>query len=121
CPVIDTLLLFSSEYEDKVHLLSHWGFKAFKLFSESPMMIYGGNSPILDVLFLYILLDKLKYGGSSQAQDSVNKNKRFDFPDYEDSRDRGFVHRSLDLHILSFIMRIQYPKSYRLTFIFWHT
>ncbi|GKE76290.1 hypothetical protein Tco_1542410, partial [Tanacetum coccineum] len=24
-------------------------------------------------------------------------------PDYEDSRARGFVHRSLDLHILSFI------------------
>ncbi|GJZ17728.1 hypothetical protein Tco_0553851 [Tanacetum coccineum] len=42
CPVIDTLLLFSSEYEDKVHLLSHWGFKDFNLFSESPMMIYGG-------------------------------------------------------------------------------
>ncbi|GKD58391.1 hypothetical protein Tco_1295900 [Tanacetum coccineum] len=29
CPVIDTLLLFSSENEDKVHLLSHRGFKAF--------------------------------------------------------------------------------------------
>ncbi|GJW24966.1 hypothetical protein Tco_0038777 [Tanacetum coccineum] len=27
----------------------------------------------------------------------------FDCPDYEDSRARGFVHRSLDLHILSFI------------------
>nr|GEX67213.1 hypothetical protein [Tanacetum cinerariifolium] len=29
CPVIDTLLSFSSENEDKVHLLSHRGFKAF--------------------------------------------------------------------------------------------
>nr|GEV52722.1 hypothetical protein [Tanacetum cinerariifolium] len=29
CPVIDTLLLFSFENEDKVHLLSHRGFKAF--------------------------------------------------------------------------------------------
>ncbi|GJT04432.1 hypothetical protein Tco_0838894 [Tanacetum coccineum] len=53
CPVIDTLLPFSSENEDKVHLLSHRGFKAFQLFSESPMMIYGGNIPILDVPFLH--------------------------------------------------------------------
>ncbi|GJZ22227.1 hypothetical protein Tco_0559266 [Tanacetum coccineum] len=70
CPVIDTLLPFSSENEDKVfntgilaskeekspHLLSYRGFKAFQLisdFSESPMMIYGRNSPILDVPFLY--------------------------------------------------------------------
>ncbi|GJY49437.1 putative ribonuclease H-like domain-containing protein, partial [Tanacetum coccineum] len=53
CPVIDTLLPFSSENEDKVHLLSHRGFKAFQLFSESPMMIYGGDIPILDVPFLY--------------------------------------------------------------------
>nr|GEV98019.1 hypothetical protein [Tanacetum cinerariifolium] len=57
CPVIDTLLPFSSENEDKVfnlgilaskeekspHLLSHRGFKAFQLISESPMIIYGGN------------------------------------------------------------------------------
>ncbi|GKA52716.1 hypothetical protein Tco_0746031 [Tanacetum coccineum] len=70
CPVIDTLLPFSSENENKVfnygilasneekspHLLSHWGFKAFQIisdFSESPMMIYGGDSPILDVPFLH--------------------------------------------------------------------
>ncbi|GJU12401.1 hypothetical protein Tco_1134797 [Tanacetum coccineum] len=62
-PVIDTLLLFSSENEDKVinpgilaageekspHLLSHRGFKAFHLISESPMMIYEGDIPNLDV------------------------------------------------------------------------
>ncbi|GKD05369.1 hypothetical protein Tco_1180343 [Tanacetum coccineum] len=53
CPVIDTLLPFSSENEDKVHLLSHRGFKAFQLFSESPMMIYGEDIPILDVPFLH--------------------------------------------------------------------
>ncbi|GJW68557.1 hypothetical protein Tco_0122981 [Tanacetum coccineum] len=70
CPVIDTLLPFSSENEDKVfnpgilaskeekspHLLSHQGFKAFQLiydFSESPMMIYGGNISSLDVQFLH--------------------------------------------------------------------
>ncbi|GJS29633.1 hypothetical protein Tco_0490253 [Tanacetum coccineum] len=70
CPVIDTLLSFSSKNENKVfnsgilasneekspHLLSHRGFKAFQIifdFSENPMMIYGGDSPILDVPFLH--------------------------------------------------------------------
>ncbi|GJU51516.1 hypothetical protein Tco_1221071 [Tanacetum coccineum] len=67
CPVINTLLPFSSENENKVfnsgilasneekspHLLSHWGFKAFRLIYESPMMISGGDIPILDVLFLH--------------------------------------------------------------------
>ncbi|GJZ35254.1 putative reverse transcriptase domain-containing protein [Tanacetum coccineum] len=70
CPVNDTLLPFSSENENKVfnsgilasneekspHLLSHRGFKAFQIisdFSKSPMMIYGGDSPILDVPFLH--------------------------------------------------------------------
>ncbi|GJT91133.1 hypothetical protein Tco_1079978 [Tanacetum coccineum] len=110
-PVFDTLLLFSSENEDNVfnpgilasneekfpHLLSHRGFKAFQLiydFSKSLMMIYGEDIPILDVLIA---------------------------PDFEASRARGFVLRSLELHILSFILGIQYPKSYRLTFIFEHT
>ncbi|GKC92204.1 hypothetical protein Tco_1157646 [Tanacetum coccineum] len=70
CLVIDTLFPFSSKNEDKVvntgilaskeekspHLLSHRGFKAFQLisdFSKSPMIIYGGNIPILDVPFLH--------------------------------------------------------------------
>ncbi|GJX16857.1 hypothetical protein Tco_0217689 [Tanacetum coccineum] len=76
-PVFDTLLLFSSENEDKVfnpgilifkeekspHLLSHRGFK--------------------------------------------------DCPDYEDSRARGFVHRSLDLQSFACLyMGIRYPRSY---------
>ncbi|GKB82215.1 hypothetical protein Tco_0949110, partial [Tanacetum coccineum] len=64
---IDTLLPFSSKNEGKVvnpgilaayeekspHLLSHWGYKAFQLISESPMMISGGDIPILDVPFLH--------------------------------------------------------------------
>ncbi|GKE12974.1 hypothetical protein Tco_1416525 [Tanacetum coccineum] len=71
--MFDTLLPFSSENEDKVfnpgilasnwekspHLLSHRGFNPSKIisdFSESPMMISGGDIPILDVPFL-------KYGG----------------------------------------------------------
>nr|GEV61337.1 hypothetical protein [Tanacetum cinerariifolium] len=53
CPVIDTLLPFSSENEDKVYLLSHQGFKAFQLIFESSMLIYEGNIPILDVPFFY--------------------------------------------------------------------
>ncbi|GJX46808.1 hypothetical protein Tco_0271998 [Tanacetum coccineum] len=68
-PVFDTLLPFSSENQDKVfnpgiliskeekspHLLSHRGFKVFQLIkdSESPMMIYGGDIPILNVPYLH--------------------------------------------------------------------
>ncbi|GJY24929.1 hypothetical protein Tco_0399655 [Tanacetum coccineum] len=68
-PVFDTLLPFSSENEDKVfnprilifkeekspHLLSHRGFKVFQPIndSESPMMIYKEDIPILDVPFLH--------------------------------------------------------------------
>ncbi|GJT01952.1 hypothetical protein Tco_0823121 [Tanacetum coccineum] len=57
-PVIDTLLPFSSENEDKVfnhgvHAYkeksppssSHRGLKAFQLSPESPMMIHGDNTP----------------------------------------------------------------------------
>ncbi|GJV23430.1 hypothetical protein Tco_1376125 [Tanacetum coccineum] len=82
--MFDTLLPFSSKNDDKVfnpgilasneekspHLLSHRGFKAFQLFFESPMMIYGGNIPTLDVLIA---------------------------PNYEASRARSFVLRSLEL------------------------
>nr|GEY96993.1 hypothetical protein [Tanacetum cinerariifolium] len=42
-----------SNQEKSPHLLSHRGLKASQLHSESPMMIYGGNTPILDVPFLY--------------------------------------------------------------------
>nr|GEV77672.1 hypothetical protein [Tanacetum cinerariifolium] len=43
----------ASNQEKSPHLLSHRGLKAFQLSSESPMMIYGGNIPIMDVSFLY--------------------------------------------------------------------
>ncbi|GKE95663.1 hypothetical protein Tco_1580518, partial [Tanacetum coccineum] len=69
-PMFDTLLPFSSKNDDKVfnpgilasneekstHLLSHRDFKAFQFifdFSESPMIIYGEDIPLLDVLFLH--------------------------------------------------------------------
>ncbi|GJR24098.1 hypothetical protein Tco_0972625 [Tanacetum coccineum] len=92
--MIDTLLPFSSENKDKVFShgvlvskeksppSSHRGFKAFKLFHHKiPMLIHREDIPILD-----------------------------DCPDFEASRARGFVLRSLELQILSFIMGIQYPN-----------
>ncbi|GKB28418.1 hypothetical protein Tco_0867819 [Tanacetum coccineum] len=77
CPVVETLLPFSSENKDQLfnpgilssNLLSHLGKITFD-FSESPMMISGGDIPILDVPIA---------------------------PDYEASRARGFVLRSLEL------------------------
>nr|GEU97549.1 hypothetical protein [Tanacetum cinerariifolium] len=42
-----------SNQEKSPHLLTHRGFKASHLHSKCPMMIYGGNTPILDVPFLY--------------------------------------------------------------------
>ncbi|GKE65722.1 hypothetical protein Tco_1519883 [Tanacetum coccineum] len=93
-PMIDTLLPFSSKNEDKAFnhgvlaskeksppSSSHRGFKAFQLISESPMVIHEENTPNLG-----------------------------DCPDFEASRARGFVLRSLELHILSFILGIQYPN-----------
>nr|GEY99976.1 hypothetical protein [Tanacetum cinerariifolium] len=60
CPVIETLLLFSSENKYNVfnpgilssNLLSHQGKITFD-FSESPMMISGGDIPFLDDMFLH--------------------------------------------------------------------
>nr|GEU41029.1 retrovirus-related Pol polyprotein from transposon TNT 1-94 [Tanacetum cinerariifolium] len=55
---------FVSNQEKSPHPLSYRGFKTSQLYSESLMTIYGGNTPILDVSFLYFtLLDQLKYGG----------------------------------------------------------
>nr|GEW61916.1 hypothetical protein [Tanacetum cinerariifolium] len=60
CLNIDTLLPFSSENEDKVFkpgilsylLVSHWD-KITSDFSKNPMMMYGGDIPLLDVPFLH--------------------------------------------------------------------
>nr|GFC51960.1 hypothetical protein [Tanacetum cinerariifolium] len=48
--------ILASKKEKSPHFLSHRLFKAFQIiynFSKSPMMIYGEDIPILDVLFLY--------------------------------------------------------------------
>nr|GEX29371.1 hypothetical protein [Tanacetum cinerariifolium] len=50
--ILPTQLTFVSNQEKSSHLLSHRGFKASQLHSECPMMIYRGNTSILDVLFL---------------------------------------------------------------------
>nr|GEX76075.1 hypothetical protein [Tanacetum cinerariifolium] len=42
-----------SNQEKSPHLLSHRGLKAFQLPSESPMMIYRYNTPVLNVPFLH--------------------------------------------------------------------
>nr|GFB49935.1 hypothetical protein [Tanacetum cinerariifolium] len=49
-PIQTTLV---SNQEKSPHFLSHRGLKASKLHSESPMMSYEGNTPILDVSFLH--------------------------------------------------------------------
>nr|GEV94856.1 hypothetical protein [Tanacetum cinerariifolium] len=59
-PVFDSLLPFSSENEDKVFkpgilsylLVSHRDKTTFD-FSENPMMMYGGDIPLLDVPYLH--------------------------------------------------------------------
>nr|GEU43971.1 hypothetical protein [Tanacetum cinerariifolium] len=54
--------------EKSPKLLPHLGHKAFQPSAECPMMIYGRNTPILDVPFLYFYpLDQFKYGELGQA------------------------------------------------------
>ncbi|GJS85510.1 hypothetical protein Tco_0752051, partial [Tanacetum coccineum] len=62
---------------------SHRGFKAFQLISENSMLIHGDKTPNLGVRLSRI---------------------------FEASRARGFILRSLGLHILSFIWEIRYPN-----------
>ncbi|GKF00561.1 hypothetical protein Tco_0023911, partial [Tanacetum coccineum] len=96
-PVINTLLPFSSENEDKVFnhgvlaskekslpFSSHHGFKSSKPFHhKSPMLIHGEDIPILDILIARILKPLVLMVLS-------------------------FVH--LSFNILSFIMGIQYSN-----------
>nr|GEZ36036.1 hypothetical protein [Tanacetum cinerariifolium] len=51
--LLPTQPTLASNEEKSLNFLSHRGFKAFQLSSESPMMIYEGNIPILDVPFLH--------------------------------------------------------------------
>nr|GFA07710.1 hypothetical protein [Tanacetum cinerariifolium] len=51
--LLPTQPTLTSNEDKSLHLLSYRGLKAFQLSSESSMMIYGGNIPILDVLFFH--------------------------------------------------------------------
>nr|GEW54290.1 hypothetical protein [Tanacetum cinerariifolium] len=51
--LLPTQPILASNEEKSSHLLSHRGFKAFQLSSKSLMMIYRGDNPTLDVLFLH--------------------------------------------------------------------
>nr|GFA05475.1 hypothetical protein [Tanacetum cinerariifolium] len=51
--LLPTQITLASNEEKSPHLLSHRGLKAFQLSFEIPMMIYGGDSLTLDVLFLH--------------------------------------------------------------------
>ncbi|GKD77041.1 hypothetical protein Tco_1339662, partial [Tanacetum coccineum] len=124
-PVIDTLLLFSSENKDKVFnhgvlaskeksppSSSHRGFKASKLFHQkSPMLIYGADIHVLDVpcLHFYPHLSAQVWGERVKLSDLKQALRGWqivDCSDFEASHARGFVLRSLELQILSFIMGI---------------
>ncbi|GJW18610.1 putative ribonuclease H-like domain-containing protein [Tanacetum coccineum] len=68
-PMFDTLLPFSSENEDKVHLLSHRGFKAFQHFS----MFLLAN--VVQIVLWYLDSGCCKHmtGDPSQLTNFVNK------------------------------------------------
>ncbi|GJX18455.1 hypothetical protein Tco_0221132 [Tanacetum coccineum] len=115
-PGILTLKGFHSRYSLR---LSHRDSEAFKINKKfkSPMEIfpffflyYGGDVFSLDVPYLHFYPPYEQINsGESQASDSLI-NKRFDCPDFEGSRARCFVHRSLALQILSMlILGIRYP------------
>nr|GEU79306.1 hypothetical protein [Tanacetum cinerariifolium] len=52
--LLPTQPTLASNKEKSLHLLSYQGFKAFRLTLKIPMIIYGGNTPILEVLFLHL-------------------------------------------------------------------
>ncbi|GJW45733.1 hypothetical protein Tco_0077379 [Tanacetum coccineum] len=111
--VIDTLLPFSSENDDKVFnhdvptskeksppSSSHRGFKASKLFHQKSQDVdsWRGHSYLGCPVSPFL---------SSLTSSSMGDR---DCPDFKASRARGFVLRSLELQILNFILGIQYPN-----------
>ncbi|GKF44301.1 hypothetical protein Tco_0130853, partial [Tanacetum coccineum] len=127
CPVFDLLLPFSSENEDKLFklgifsspFLSHWAKITFD-FSENPMMISERDIPHLDVPYLHFYppLPSSSVGDRVRLKTrltkiSASREATRDCLDFEDSRARGFVHRSLDLQSFACLyMGIRYPRSY---------
>ncbi|GKE85102.1 hypothetical protein Tco_1558844, partial [Tanacetum coccineum] len=102
-PVIDTLLPFSSKNKDKV--FNH-GVLASKEKSPPSSSHRGFKA------------SKLFHHKSPMLIHGADIR---DCSDFEASRAHGFVLRSLELRIISFIIGNPISKSYRLTFIFEHT
>nr|GEZ60214.1 reverse transcriptase domain-containing protein [Tanacetum cinerariifolium] len=72
--LLPTQLTLVSNQEKSPHLLSHRGFKASHLHSESQMMIYRGDTPHLDEEIR--LIEKLLYDNSSPrpSKEFISKN-----------------------------------------------
>nr|GEY65839.1 hypothetical protein [Tanacetum cinerariifolium] len=130
-----TLLLFSSENEEKVfnpgiHTskgvytsllpeLSHRGPKASKSlkFSKARWRFFLALIDRTSVSWMFrfsisIPLDKLKYGGSSQAQDLFNKNKRFVTHAYPNIILIVVMNKCVVRRIASSIFRVSYFVMY---------
>ncbi|GJT35686.1 hypothetical protein Tco_0926105 [Tanacetum coccineum] len=97
-PVIDSLLPFSFENEDKVFnhgvlaykeesppSSSHRGLKALQLSPESPMLIHGDNTPNLAVVFTYRIFTK----GQNQSQ--TGQNREWNWIEREKPRPKEIV------------------------------
>ncbi|GJT20262.1 reverse transcriptase domain-containing protein [Tanacetum coccineum] len=120
-PGSETLLLFSSENEEKVFNpgiliskgvhsllpeLSHRDSKAFKVINIfEPRMehfscsLWKEGTSVFWMFHVSIFIPHEQLNSGNEIT-----------PDYEASRARGLVHRSLERHILIFIMGIEYPN-----------
>ncbi|GJZ31440.1 hypothetical protein Tco_0576487 [Tanacetum coccineum] len=121
-PVFDTLLPFSSENEEKdfnpgslssneakspLFAYVVWIFLPFLTYPVTPpyLLSSGNKDTIFDPgISIY---HSFMPGVSHRSGTFMKFN---DCPDFEASRAHGFVLRSLELQILSFIMGIQYPN-----------
>ncbi|GKF25445.1 hypothetical protein Tco_0081339, partial [Tanacetum coccineum] len=95
--------------DDQSPLLAYvvWIFLPFRTYPVTPpyLFSYGNEDTIFDPgISIY---HSFMPGVSHRSGTFMKFN---DCPDCDDSRARGFVLRSLGLHILSFIWEIQYPN-----------
>ncbi|GKA83126.1 hypothetical protein Tco_0789874 [Tanacetum coccineum] len=82
---------------------------------KSRMELYMENRENRRMILDSIINGPLVWPTVVQEDGTTKKQKDFhqmpsDCPDCDDSRARSFVLRSLELHILSFILGIQYPN-----------
>ncbi|GKB58028.1 hypothetical protein Tco_0914214 [Tanacetum coccineum] len=85
--LLPTQPTLASNEERSPHFLSHRGFKAYQLFFESPMMIFGGDIPILDVLEEIDIFpgpdDSIPPGIESDDYDSEVDDNSTSLPEFE--------------------------------------